>query len=120
MPLENDLAEVRRLLRELNARVEALERASGIQRVPVAAPPPPPGQVPPATKAPAAEVQPPSFATATKPEKDLESKIGGQWLNRIGIVAMLIGVSYFLKYAFENDWIGPAGRIVIGLLAGAA
>lgn len=31
---------------------------------------------------------------------------------------MLIGVSYFLKYAFENNWIGPAGRVAIGLLAG--
>ena len=31
---------------------------------------------------------------------------------------MLIGVSYFLNYAFENNWIGPAGRIAIGLLAG--
>jgi len=121
MAIENDLAEVRRLLRELSARVEALERASGIQRVPVAAvPPPPPLQVSPATKAPAPEVPLPSFAVAPKPKKDLESKIGGQWLNRIGIVAVLIGVSYFLKYAFENDWIGPAGRIVIGLLAGAA
>src|SRR5262245_20663425 len=49
---------------------------------------------------------------------DLESRIGSHWLNRIGIVAVLIGVSYFLKYAFDNDWIGPAGRVTIGLLAG--
>src|SRR6266581_5172184 len=48
----------------------------------------------------------------------LERKIGQYWLNRIGIVAILIGVSYFLKYAFENNWIGPAGRVAIGLLAG--
>src|SRR5207237_291902 len=53
------------------------------------------------------------------PPPSRESKIGAQWLNRIGIVAVLIGVSYFLKYAFENNWIGPAGRIAIGLLAGA-
>jgi len=33
-------------------------------------------------------------------------------------VAVLIGVSYFLKYAFENNWIGPGGRVAIGLLAG--
>ena len=33
---------------------------------------------------------------------------------------MLIGLSYFLKYAFENNWIGPAGRIAIGLLLGIA
>ena len=50
----------------------------------------------------------------------MEAKIGQYWLNRVGIVAVLIGVSYFLKYAFENNWIGPAGRIVIGLLAGIA
>jgi uncharacterized membrane protein len=53
-------------------------------------------------------------------DANLEKKIGQYWLNRIGIVAILIGVSYFLKYAFENNWIGPGGRIVIGLLAGIA
>jgi uncharacterized membrane protein len=53
-------------------------------------------------------------------EGDLEKKIGQYWLNRIGIAAMLIGVSYFLKYAFENNWIGPGGRIGIGLLSGIA
>ena len=44
-------------------------------------------------------------------EADLESRIGSHWLNRIGIAALLIGVSYFLKFAFENNWIGPAGRV---------
>jgi uncharacterized membrane protein len=51
-------------------------------------------------------------------DSNLEKKIGQYWLNRIGIVAILIGVSYFLKFAFENNWIGPGGRIGIGLLAG--
>src|SRR5712692_4225230 len=54
------------------------------------------------------------------PDTDLESRIGSHWLNRIGIAAVLIGVSYFLKYAFENNWIGPSGRVTIGLLAGIA
>ncbi len=62
--------------------------------------------------------QPGLSYSSTKENADLEKKIGQYWLNRIGIVAMLIGVSYFLKYAFENNWIGPGGRIVIGLLAG--
>src|SRR5262249_37778676 len=56
----------------------------------------------------------------TGAEGALESKIGGQWLNRIGIVAVLIGVSYFLKYAFDNEWVGPAGRVLIGILSGMA
>lgn len=52
--------------------------------------------------------------------QDLESRIGSHWLNRVGIAAVLIGVSFFLDYAFENNWIGPSARIVIGLFAGIA
>jgi len=51
---------------------------------------------------------------------DLESRIGSHWLNRVGIAAVLIGVSFFLDYAFENNWIGPSARVVIGLFAGIA
>jgi uncharacterized membrane protein len=50
----------------------------------------------------------------------LESRIGGQWLNRVGIVAVLVGLSYFLKLAFDNNWIGPAIQVTIGILAGVA
>jgi uncharacterized membrane protein len=60
------------------------------------------------------------LAVPRSQEGDLEKKIGQYWLNRIGIAAMLIGVSYFLKYAFENNWIGAGGRITIGLLCGIA
>ena len=49
----------------------------------------------------------------------LEKKIGQYWLNRVGILAVLAGVAYFLKLAFDNHWIGESGRIVIGLLAGS-
>jgi len=53
-------------------------------------------------------------------QTDLESRILSHWLNRIGITAVLVGVSYFLKFAFDNNWIGAAGRVTIGLLAGIA
>ena len=33
---------------------------------------------------------------------------------------MLIGTSYFLKFAFDNNWIGPAGRVTVGVLTGIA
>jgi uncharacterized membrane protein len=77
----------------------------------------PSGLAPPPQQ-PAARPQPSLRYSAPNGHADFEKKIGQYWLNRIGIVAMLIGVSYFLKYAFENNWIGPGGRIVIGLLAG--
>jgi uncharacterized membrane protein len=59
-------------------------------------------------------------APKVEPQADLEARIGSHWLNRIGIAALLIGISYFLKFAFDNNWIGPAGRVAIGLLAGIA
>jgi uncharacterized membrane protein len=59
------------------------------------------------------------YADAQPPERSLESRIGSQWFNRIGILAILIGVAWFLKFAFDNHWIGPLGRVLIGLIAGA-
>ncbi len=64
------------------------------------------------------QTEPALRPVSAKEQPDLEKKIGQYWFNRVGIVAILIGVSYFLKLAFENNWIGPAGRIAIGLLAG--
>ena len=58
---------------------------------------------------------PPSSAS----ERSLESKIGSQWFNRIGILALLISMALFLKLAVDNHWIGPLGRVLIGLVAGA-
>ena len=46
--------------------------------------------------------------------------LGGNWLARIGIVALMIGVGFFLKLAFDNQWIGETGRVLLGLGAGVA
>jgi uncharacterized membrane protein len=50
---------------------------------------------------------------------DFESVIAGRWLNYAGVLAVLCAVAFFLKYAFDNNWVGPHGRIAIGLLFGA-
>lgn len=49
----------------------------------------------------------------------LESRIGSQWLNRIGVIAVLFGVAYLLRYAFVSDWISAATWIWLGVCAGA-
>jgi len=68
---------------------------------------------------PSPPLHPHAFAATPARDSDaLESKIGKFWLNRIGILAILIGVSYFIKYAFDNGWIGPSGKITLGVLAG--
>jgi uncharacterized membrane protein len=51
---------------------------------------------------------------------DLEGKIGKLWFSWIGIFAILAGVAYFLKYAFESGLIGERGRVAIGLISGIA
>lgn len=48
----------------------------------------------------------------------LEGQIGKFWLNRIGIIAILTGASYFISYAFDSGWIGPKAKIAAGLAAG--
>ena len=53
---------------------------------------------------------------ASEPHAAEESS--GRVLGGIGIAAVIIGVSFFLKYAFDNDWISPAGRVMIGIVAG--
>jgi uncharacterized membrane protein len=65
---------------------------------------------------------PPLKVRETKPREaaSLESRIGAQLLNRIGILAVLIGVAWFLKLAFDRNWIGPPVRVWIGLGAAAA
>ncbi len=48
-----------------------------------------------------------------------ESLIGGKILNRIGALALIIGMGFFLKYAFDNNWITEAMRVAIGIGTGA-
>jgi uncharacterized membrane protein len=52
-------------------------------------------------------------------EGNFEAIVAGRWLNYVGILALLFAVTFFLKYAFDNNWVGPRGRVGIGLLAGS-
>lgn len=89
------------------------------------APPPQPQPAPPPIPAPAQRPAPPLTMPASAypqpaEERDVESTIAGRWFNYVGILAVALAVSFFLKYAFDNNWIGPVGRVTIGLLFGAA
>ena len=95
--------DLRQELAELSARVAALEAALHLPAR-TSTPPPPP--------TPTAQVAPRSSPT-------LENRIGAQVLNRLGILAVLIGVAWFLKLAFDRNWIGPPIRVVVGLIGAA-
>jgi len=49
-----------------------------------------------------------------------ELVLGGNWLARIGVLAVVIGTGFFLKLAFDNNWIGKTGRVVLGIVGGLA
>lgn len=79
-----------------------------------AATPPAPDAVP-APEAPSAPPPKPQPQPAS-----LEEQIALVWFTRIGAVALLLGVAYFFKYAVDNEWIGPLGRVALGAVAGTA
>lgn len=127
----DELQQLRAQVAELTRRVYHLEGLLSARAEPAIVPPTPTPTVrdiPPTPAAAAStHVPPPPLITVpaavaatqtARPKASLESRIGGQWLNRIGIVAVLVGLSYFLKLAFENNWIGPATQVLIGIAAG--
>ena len=100
------------------------ELARPVTSAPVAPPPAYASATPPV--APAApysadQTPPPSDnLLATMQAWNWEQFVGGNWLARIGVVALIIGAAFFLNLAIDNDWIGPTGQVVLGIIAGAA
>jgi Predicted membrane protein len=50
---------------------------------------------------------------------DIEKFIGENLINKIGILILVLGISFFVKYAIDKDWINEPARVGIGILAGA-
>ncbi|WP_437639548.1 DUF2339 domain-containing protein [Sorangium sp. So ce854] len=50
----------------------------------------------------------------------IEERLGLTWLTRAGAATFLLGALFFFKYASDNAWIGPTGRVAIGAATGAA
>lgn len=121
-------------LQQLTVRVASLESAMKIPP-PGAAPKPAeerPPQTPtppiPATQAspvtaPPPPAAPPPFVSPASPTRtihaaELESIIGRRWLGWAAVGLILFATAFFLKYAFDNRWIGELGRVAIGVAAG--
>lgn len=49
---------------------------------------------------------------------DLEKFIGENLINKIGIVILVLGISFFVKYAIDKDWINEPARVGIGIFCG--
>ncbi len=64
------------------------------------------------------EPKPDWWQTWLQNNPDLEKFIGENLANKIGIAVLVLGISFFVKYAIDKDWINEIGRVMIGLAAG--
>ncbi|WP_029905137.1 DUF2339 domain-containing protein [Prevotella sp. 10(H)] len=77
----------------------------------------PPVQVPPVSP-------PPPIHVDEEPEDEYEDKnfieklLGDNWLSKVGIVTLVLGIGFFVKYAIDQNWINEVGRVGIGILTG--
>jgi hypothetical protein len=124
-----DRAQLRALsdhIDSLESRLQTLQRAATPEPPPAPTPQPPP---PPATvhhaipnlplKIPAPPPPPPKPAfippppPTPKPSISLEERLGQNWLSKLGIILLVIGLALFLGR--ELITLGPAGKSSIGL-----
>jgi uncharacterized membrane protein len=129
--------QARRELQELRTRLEALGRRVVAETVPLpprqTPPSPPTPPTPPSAPArPAAPAPPssPARSTATRAASaqaaaslDFATNLGPKILVGAGGLAVVVFLGFFVRYAWENDWVGPVGRVLsaavfsLGLLA---
>ena len=51
---------------------------------------------------------------------EIEAAIGGRLMLWVGTIVLVLGLAFFLKYAFDNQWINEPMRVGLGMAAGLA
>lgn len=125
--IEEEVRQLRDSIRQINLRLAAVEQRQGMPQapaipvqatpsapaIPITAPPQVEHWVaPPVVQKPTPQPKPP------RPPREWEQILGGNWLARIGVLALLFGIGFFLKFAFDKNWIVPVVRVLIGGVAG--
>ena len=103
---KGDVSRLEYDLRLLKSKVAA---ASPVADVEIVTPPP-------AEPAPVKEITPPIFVEPVAEQAEgpgWETVLGGSWLNKIGVLVLVIGLALFIGYSFSH--LGPAGRIAVAL-----
>src|SRR5262249_26237927 len=111
-------------LEQLEQEVRQVPRAP----TPTAAPPRPvaPAEPPPARRTVAAHpAERARVRTVLPVQPALDAARLEDWIRRhalgwVAVVLLLFATAFFLKYAFENQWIGEQGRVALGVAAGVA
>lgn len=108
----------------LEARIERLERLVE-QLMPPPRPPTASAAGTPGTGTAAGAAPPPRPASASRP-RPTGARSGTEWLRlsedwigRVGIVLLLLGLSFLYRYAVERGWITPWLRVAFGVQVGS-
>jgi uncharacterized membrane protein len=83
-----------------------------VEEAPAPPPPPPPVRVPEPLPEPLPTPQPPATP------RNWEAAVGGNWLNKAGVVLLVIGIALLLGYSFHR--LNPLGRVAMGAALGSA
>jgi uncharacterized membrane protein len=49
---------------------------------------------------------------------EFEQLVGGNIIGKLGLLTLVLATAWFIKYAFDRQWINESGRIYTGLVAG--
>ena len=110
-------------------RIDRLEAALAGRPVgvePIREPGPAPTPPEPVIQPPPIASEPPPPQATTPPRApalnafEIESIIGRRAVGWVAVVLILFATAFFMKYAFENRWIGELGRVSIGIAFGIA
>ncbi len=105
MSEQNPLQDLKKQVSSLNARVSVLEKLMNVEPAKLQSAP---------TKTLASQKK----TSGATEKSSFEEAMGFTWFSRVGIVALVLGMVFFLKYAFDNDLINHFTRIMIGIVMG--
>ena len=119
----NEIKQLENVLAELKKQNNLSSSAANTVKTPAEKPVERPVETPAektvitAPTTPKPQVSAPKISLPKQPS-DLEKIIGESWINKIGILIVVIGVAIGAKYSIENELISPLTRIILGYLMG--
>ena len=48
----------------------------------------------------------------------MEYAVASQWLLRVGVLVLVVGIGFFLKYSIEQGLLGPQARVALSVITG--
>jgi uncharacterized membrane protein len=118
--LQQEVSELRALLSDLRSSQAKNSTGPAVSNI---EPTPPPIPMPPTLPARPIQawresVNSPAGEKDIPPPRSAEVTLGQRWFLGIGVFVLLLAIGFFLKYAFDEQWIRPPVQITFGLLVG--